>query len=97
MHLGECVVSYLMCACVLNLFSHVQLFASPWTVALQPPLSMEFSRQEYWSGLSCPPLGDLPNQGSNLCLISQAGSLPLVPPGKPPHISYSTVILQAEE
>ena len=101
MHLGECVVSYLMCACVLNLFSHVQLFASPWTVALQPPLSMEFSREEYWSGLSCPPLGDLPNQGLNLCLLYllhwQVGSLPLAPPVKPPHISYSTVILQAEE
>ena len=35
--------------------------ASPWTVAHQAPLSMGFSRQEYWSGLPCPPLGDLPN------------------------------------
>ena len=34
--------------------SHVQLFATPWTVAHQAPLSMEFSRQEYWSGLPCP-------------------------------------------
>ena len=34
---------------------------SPWTVACQAPLSMGFSRQEYWSGLPCPPLGDLPN------------------------------------
>ena len=45
------------------LLSCVQLFASPWTVAHQAPLSMEFSRQEYWNGLSCPPPGDLPNPG----------------------------------
>ena len=55
-----------MCACFLSHFSHVQLFASPWTIALQPPLSMEFSRQEYLSGLSCPSLGDLPNSGTEL-------------------------------
>ena len=50
-------------ACMLSHFSHVWLFAAPWTVVLQAPLSMGFSRQEYWSGLSCPPLGDLPNPG----------------------------------
>ena len=43
--------------------SHVQLFATPWTVDCQAPLSMGFSRQEYWSGLPSPPLGDLPNPG----------------------------------
>ena len=37
--------------------------ATPWTVAGQAPLSMGFSRQEYWSGLPCPPPGDLPNSG----------------------------------
>ena len=37
------------------------IFATPWTVACQAPLSMEFSRQEYWSGLPCPPPGDLFN------------------------------------
>ena len=41
-------------ACVLSRFSHVQLFANPWTVAHQAPLSMGFSRQEYWSGLPFP-------------------------------------------
>ena len=41
----------------------VQLFATPWTVAHQAPLSMGFSRQEYWSGLPFPPPGDLPNPG----------------------------------
>ena len=48
---------------MLSHFSHVQLFATPWSVALQDPLSMGFSRQEYWSGLPCPPLGHHPNPG----------------------------------
>ena len=47
-------------ACVL---SHVCLFVTLWTVAHQALLSMEFSRQEYWSGLLFPTLGDLPNPG----------------------------------
>ena len=51
---------YEMCACVLN---HVQLFATLWTVAYQATLSMRFSRQEYWSGLLCPPPGDLSDPG----------------------------------
>ena len=46
---------------MLSHFSCVQLFATPRTVTLQAPLSMGFSRQEYWSGLSFPPPGDLPN------------------------------------
>ena len=41
--------------------SHVRLYVTPWTVAYQAPLSMGFSRQEYWSGLPCPPPGDLPD------------------------------------
>ena len=41
----------------------VWLFATPWTVGRQAPLSMGFSRQEYWSGLSCPPPEDLPDPG----------------------------------
>ena len=48
---------------MLSRVSHVQLFATPWTVAHQALLSMGFSRQEYWSGLPCPPPGDLPNPG----------------------------------
>ena len=47
------------CACMLSL---VQLFVTPWTVASQAPLSMEFLKQEYWSGLPFPTPGDLPNQ-----------------------------------
>ena len=50
-------------ACVLSRFSHVQLFVTLRTIAHQAPLSMVFSRKEYWSGLSCPPSGDLPSPG----------------------------------
>ena len=48
---------------MLRRFSHVRLTVTPWTAACQAPLSMEFSRQEYWSGLPCPLSGDLPNPG----------------------------------
>ena len=48
---------------VLSRLSHVRLFVTPWTVVCQALLSMGFSRQEYWSGLPCPALGDLPNPG----------------------------------
>ena len=48
---------------MLSHFSHVQLFATQWTVGRQAPLSMGFSRQEYWSGLPFPAPEDLPNQG----------------------------------
>ena len=56
--------------------SHVQLFATPWTVAYQAPLSMGFSRQGYWSGLPFPSPGDLPNPEIEL-LHWQADCLPL--------------------
>ena len=56
-----------MCA---QLLSHVQLFATPWTVACQAPLSMEFPRQEYWGGLPFSTPGDLDaGQGSNPCVL----------------------------
>ena len=48
---------------MLDCFSHVRLFVTPRTVACQAPLSMGFSRQEYWSRLPCPPPGDLPDTG----------------------------------
>ena len=58
------------CVCVLSHFS-VRLFATLWTVACQVPLSMGFSRQEYWStGLPCPALGDLPDPGIWTCVSS---------------------------
>ena len=48
---------------MLSCFSRVRLFVTLWTVAHQAPLSMGFSRQEYWSGLPCPPPGDIPDPG----------------------------------
>ena len=58
---------------MLTYFGSVQLFATPWTVTYQAPLSLGFSRQEYWSGLPCPPPGDLPNAGTELVsLMSRA-------------------------
>jgi len=62
-------------------------FAIPWAVAHQAPLSMEFSRQEYWSGLPFPPSGDLANPGIKSASFASP-SLPgrfftTVPPGKP--------------
>ena len=74
------------CSSMLSRFSHVCLFATPWTVACQAPLSMGFSRQEYWSGLPCPSPGDLPDPGiepaSLVSLALQIDSLPTEPPGK---------------
>ena len=49
--------------CVLSCFSCLQFFVTLWTVAHQSPLFMGFSRQEYWSGLPCPPSEDLPDPG----------------------------------
>ena len=64
--------------------SCVQFFATPWTVAHQAPLSMGFSRQEYWSGLPFSSPGDLPNPGIELGSPAWwADSLPSEPPGKP--------------
>ena len=69
---------------VLSRFSSIQLFVTPWTVARQAPLSMEFSRQEYESGLPCPSPGDLPNPGIKPASPAlQADSLPLSHQGSP--------------
>ena len=77
---------------ILLLLSHLQLFVTPWTVAHQAPLSMGFSRQEYRSGLPCPPPGDPPDPGIDPRLQHllhwQVGSLPLEPRG-----SLSDVLL----
>ena len=62
------------CVCA-QLLSLVQLFVTPWTIACQTSLPMEFSRQEYWSGLPYPPLGDLPNPGIEPLSPALAGSL----------------------
>ena len=66
------------------LFSHVGLFVTPWATAHQAPPSMGFSKEEYWSGLPFPSLGDLLNPGIDLRSPAlQADSLPAEPPGKP--------------
>ena len=63
------------------LVSRVRLFATPWTVVHQAPVSTEFSRQEYWSGLPVPSPGDLPDPGTEPASPAlQAGSLPSEPP-----------------
>ena len=74
-----------MHACV---FSHVRFFETPRTIAHQAPLSMRFSRQEYWSELLFPTPGDLPDPGikpGSVRSPALAGRffLPLAPPGKP--------------
>ena len=62
-----CFFYLCVCVCthVLSHFSRVWLFPTPWSVAHKAPLSMGFSRQEYWSGLPYPSLGDLPNPRIN--------------------------------
>ena len=64
--------------------SRVRLVATSWTVAHQAPLSMGFSRQEYWSGLPLPPPGDLPKPGIEPVSPASAGAFfTAKPPGKP--------------
>ena len=79
---ATCLFPYELHACVC-----VRSSLALCTIACQAPLSMGFSRQEYWSGLPCPPPEVFLTQGSNLHLVClphwQSGSLPVVPPGKP--------------
>ena len=70
--------------CVLSRFSCVQLLATLWAIVLQAPLSMGFSRQEYWSELPCSPPGIFPTPHLLSLLCCQVGPLLLAPPGKPP-------------
>ena len=64
--------------------SCIQLFATPWTIACQAPLSLEFSKQEYWSGLPFPSPGDLPDPGIKPgSPVLQRDCLPSNLPGKP--------------
>ena len=70
---------------MLTYFSCVQFFVTLWTIACQLPLPMEFSRQEHWSGLPCPPPGDLSDPGidpaSPVSPTEQADSIPLTHEG----------------
>ena len=90
------------CTCECSRFSCVRLSVTPWTAAHPSPLSMRFSRQEYWSGLLCPPPGDFPDQGieptSLMSPVLTGGVvffclfvclfLPLMLPGKPLQASF---------
>ena len=84
----------LLMQCMLSPFSHFRLFAILWTVAHQAPLSMGFSSKGYWSGLSCPSPGNLPDSGIKLAsLLSCFGRRPLAPPGKSPSPSWQHSII----
>ena len=76
-----------MHVCVPSHFSCVRLFATLWPVARQAPLSMGFSRQEYWSGVPFAPAGGLPDPGMEPRSLTspalQGASLPLAQSGKP--------------
>ena len=64
-----------------KLLRHVQLLATPWTVAHQAPPPMEFSRKEYWSALPFPSPGDLPDRGIEpRSPTLKADTLPSEPP-----------------
>ena len=87
-------ILYLLCSKLGSLKKHVKvkslggvlLFVTPWTVAHQAPLSMGFSRHQYWSGLPSPSPGDLPDPGitpRSSSLQAEALALPSEPPGKP--------------
>ena len=79
------VVKRKMCKtylCYVRMLSHVLLFVTPGTVAYQAPLSLGFSRQEYWSGLPFPPPGDLPVPGIEPTSPALAGGFFTIdPPG----------------
>ena len=82
-----------MCVCAQSL-SRVQLFATPWTVACQAPLSTEFSRQEYWNELPFPTPGNLPEPGIKPTFLSFPvlidGFFTTAQPGKPIDTIYKT-------
>ena len=77
--------------------SRVRLFVTPWTVAYQAPLSMEFSREEYWSGLPFPSPGDLPHPGIEPGSPAlQADGLLSEPPGKPKMVGGANSNLESK-
>ena len=80
---------------VLGHVSPVRLFVTLWTVTHQAPLSLRFSRQDYWSGLPCPPPGSISDPGiepsSPVSPALQADSLPLAPPRKPLSKRFKTI------
>ena len=90
-----CVDCLPCCSCcwLLSRFSRVQLFVTPWTIALYAPLSMEFPRQEYWSELLFPPPKDLPDPGIKPTSLPLAGGFfTTAPAGKPIQLTRSTLL-----
>ena len=84
-----CRNCFIRTECVLSHYSHVQIAVTPWTLAPQAPLSMGFSRQEYWSGLSFTPMGVLPDPGMKFASTElQADSLLTEPSRKPSFIVH---------
>ena len=82
MFLSCCLHPHFVCVCVCSV---VPDSATPWTVAHQLPLSMGFPKQEYWSGLPFPSLGDLPDPGIEPRSLALVGRFfTTEPPGKPP-------------
>ena len=87
-----CVHIRRACVRMLSGFSCVWLFSTPWTLAHQAPLSMGFSRRQYWSGLPCPSPRDLPDSGAEpMSPALQVDSSSANPCGKPAHVrSYGS-------
>ena len=78
-------------------FSHADSSATLWTIAHQAPLPMEFSRQEYWSGLPCPPAGDLPDSGIEPVNPALAdGFFASEPQGKPLRLSFVQLLSRVQ-
>ena len=73
---------------MLSHFSCVQLSATPWTIARQAPLSVGFSRQEYWSGLPFPSVGDLPEPGIEPKSSALTGRFFTAAPPRKPYTMY---------
>ena len=81
-----------MRACMLSHFSHVQLFLTLWTVDCQAPLSVGFSRQEYWRGLPFSSLRNISDPGIEPGSPAlQMDSLPSEPPGKPITVDHDKI------
>ena len=90
LHCSPETITALLISYKWNLLIHVRLFAAPWTLSCQAPLSMEFSRQKYWRCLPFPSPGNLPNQGIEPRYAAlQVDSLSSELPGKPIHLLYS--------
>ena len=92
-------IPFCICVCVCDCGSHITLCLrptvfNPSTVALQSPLSMEFPRQDYWSGLLFPPPKDLPNPGIKPTSLPLAGGFfTTAPAGKPIQVTRSMLLL----